>query len=190
MKLKSLYEYYREYFDYPRSTNRYYGRAVGEMAKIAREIMITKSISSIYKYLQGKYSNTITREMIKKLMWLSVNSYENPLKDIDYYYTLIDIDKSLIKSRHRGIQIPFECGIDYTKSNIIIPVYGSNYNISLESSVLKGLLKEFKLSNEFPLSISTIEYWNLSKGEIDKINFDILKPVERNNLILAANKIE
>jgi hypothetical protein len=189
MKLKSLYEYYRAYFDLPRSKNRYYGRAVGEMAKLTREVMKTKSTMPVYDYLQGKYINSITKDMIKKLLWLSINSYADPLKEIHYFYTLIDIDKSLINSRHRGIQIPFECGIDYSSNKIIILVYSSNYNIAMEISVLKGLINEFSLSNKIPMTISSVVYWNLSKGIIDQVDFDLLKPVDRVSLINAANKI-
>ena len=153
MKLKSLYEYYREYFDLPKSKNRYYGRAVGDMAKITREMMKTKSTIPAHSYLSGKYCNSITKELIKKLLWISINCYGNPLTEINYFYTLIDIDKKLINNRHRGIQIPLECGIDYNNNRIIILVYGSNYNIEVEVSVLKGLIKEFSLSNKIPIVI-------------------------------------
>jgi hypothetical protein len=189
MKLKSLYEYYREYFDFPKSSNRYYGRAVGEMSRLTREVMKTKSTETLHSYLQGKYCNSITKNMIKKLLWLSINCYADPLKEIDYFYTLIDIDKNLINSRHRGIQIPFECGIDYRNKKIIILVYGSNYNMAMEISVLKGLINEFNLSNKIPIVISSAAYWNLSKGIIDEVDFDILKPAERLSLISAANRI-
>lgn len=189
MKLKSLYEFYREYFDLPRSKNRYYGRAVGEMSKITSEVMKSKSTLPVYSYLQGKYNNSITKEMIKKLLWLSINCYADPLREIGYLYTLIDIDKSLINSRHRGIQIPFECGIDYDNNKIIILVYGSNYNIVTETSVLKGLINEFSLSNKIPITISNVTYWNLSKGIIDQVDYDLLKPVDRVSLINAANRI-
>jgi hypothetical protein len=190
MKLKSLYEYYREFFDFPKSKNRYYGRAVGEMAKLTREVMKTKSTMPVHDYLQGRYSNAITKEMIKKLLWLSINCYAEPLKEISYFHTFIDIDKSLISSRHRGIQIPFECGIDYSNNKIIILVYASNYNIAMEVGVLKGLLNEFCLTNKIPISISRVVYWNLSKGHVDEVDYDILKPVDRISLINAANRIE
>lgn len=190
MKLKSLYEYYREYFDYPKSNKKYYGRAVGEMSKIARNVMNTKSVAPLHSYLQGKYTNTITKEMIKKLFWLSVNSYDEPLKEIEYFYTLINIEKQYINSKHRGIQIPFECGIDYKKNELLMLIYSSSYNMELENSVLKGLINEFSLSNKIPIDISSVAYWNLSKGVIDKVDFKALKPVDKNSLIIAANKID
>lgn len=190
MKLKSLYEYYRAYFDYPRKNNRYYGRAVGEMSRISREVLKTRSTKPLYTYLQGRYCNSITKEMIKKLFWISINTYEEPLKEIFYFNTLVDINRNLITSRHRGIQIPIEFGIDYFNNEIIFLVYSSNYNISLEGSVLKGLFKEFNLLDRIPVEISTMTYWNISKGVVDKVDFDSLIPADRKSLINAANKIE
>jgi hypothetical protein len=189
MKLKSLYEYYREYFDFPKSKNRYYGRAVGEMVKLTREVMKKRSTMPVHDYLQGKYCNSITKEMIKKLLWLSINCYAEPFKEVVYFNTFIDIDKSLINSRHRGIQIPFECGIDYSNNRIIILVYASNYNIAMEVSVLKGLINEFYLTNKIPINISKVAYWNLGKGLVDEVDYDILKPVDRISLINTTNRI-
>lgn len=189
MKLKSTYSFLKFYFNYPSSGNRIYARAVSEAMKVIRETMSEKSLSHIQAYLHKQISLKITKKMLLRLIPLAMEQYEYPFKEVQYFNITAHIDKGLITSKHRGIDIPIEGGFDKKKNKLILFSFSQPKNMSEEVRVIKGLLHEFASGIQALGFIKTAAYWDLSKGEITEIDYEALESVDRQSLIDAANRI-
>ena len=189
MKLRSLYEFYRKYFNYPSTKNRLYGRAVSQTNMLVKECLQNKSIIPILQYHRGEYVNPITVKLINRLVELAEENYASFFNQIEYFETWVSIDKQYLNTRRRGIEIPIIGGIDRGSKTFIMLSYGSSLNLLEENRVLRGLLREFSVTKKWPVGIERVTYWNLSRGEIRELDTRIVFPVERDKLIEAANKL-
>lgn len=188
MKLRSLYQFYKKFFNLNLKSNRFYGRAVSETNLLVREMMEKHSIIPILQYYRRDYVNPITVKLVNKLIEIAEQNYCNPFEEIDYFETWIMIDKGLLSSKRRGLQIPVTGGIDRKNKRLILLVFKSCFNLLEENKVLAGLIREFPITNKFPTRIYRISYWNLSKGEVKEVDTRALIPASRESLIEAANK--
>jgi hypothetical protein len=190
MKLKSTYSFLKAYFNYTTSGNRIYGRAVSEAMKVIRETMNEKTLSTIQTYLHKQFSLKLTKEMLLRLVSLAMTQYEDPFKEIQYFKITAHIDRSLMTTKHRGIEIPIEGGWDKKNNKLIILTFSEPKNIREEVSVIKGLIKEFVAPGKASGNIKIVAYWDLSKGKATEIDYEVIQPVGRQSLIDAANRIK
>jgi hypothetical protein len=189
MKLKSTYSFLKAYFNYTTSGNPIYGRAVSEAMKVIRETVNEKTLSPIQTYLHKPFSLKLTKEMLLRLVSLAMAQYEDPFKEIQYFKITAHIDKSLITTKHRGIEIPIEGGWDKKNNKLIIFTFSQPKNMGEEVRVIKGLIKEFVAPGKAAGNIKTAAYWDLSKGKEALIDYESLQPADRQSLIDAANRI-
>jgi hypothetical protein len=190
MKLKSTYSFFRAYFSYAASGNRIYARAVSEAMKVIRETVNEKTLRPIQAYLHKPFALKLTKEMLQRLVSLAMQEYEDPFKDVQYFKITAHIDKGLITTKHRGIEIPIEGGWDKKNNKVIFFTFGEPKNIKEEVRVIKGLIKEFVAAGKASSNIKTAVYWDLSKGKAVEIDYEALQPVDRQSLIDAANRIK
>lgn len=188
MKLRSLYQFLKKFFNYPSGGSRMYGRAVSEVNNIFREVLEKKSILPVLAYYRGEHTNPITLKLINKLIEIAEKNLKDPLHELEYFETIIKIDKEYLSTKRRGIHIPVEGGIDRRNRKLILLVYSSSFNLLEESKVLAGLFKAFPVTQRFPVSIYRIAYWNLSKGEVEEVDTRAIIPVDRESLIETANR--
>ena len=137
----------------------------------------------------GEYKNPITIKLLDNLIKIAEENYESVFRDFEYFETTVLIDKKNISTRRRGILVNVIAGIDRIKGEIVFLVYGSSLKIVEENNILVGLLRQFPITKKFPIKISKISYWNLSKGELTSIETKELKPVDKESLINAASRI-
>lgn len=189
MKLKSLYTYFKAYFNYNTSGNPIYGRAVSEAMKVIRDATKNKTLSPIQTYLHKQYSLKITKDMLQRLVSLAMLHYQYPFNEIQHVELLAIIDRNLITTNHRGMEIPIEGGWDNKNNKFIFITFSKSSNMQEEVRVIKGLIKEFVDANSSPANIKTIVYWDLSKGNVTEVDYQTLQPVDRQSLIDAANKL-
>lgn len=189
MTLESLYRFFKVYFNYNTTGNVRFARAVADSMKVTGETMRLKNMSAIQNYLHGNYSNPIAKEMLHKLIYLSMKNYKDPFREIQYFETIINIDMSLLSTKRRGIKIPILGGYDYNNNKVIILTFGPANNMKKEIEVMKGLLKEFPSSGTYPQDIETIAYWDLTKGKAYEEEYASLQAVDRKSLLGAANRI-
>jgi hypothetical protein len=188
LKLRSLYEYFQAYFEYPSTGNVRYGRAISDAMKITSEMMKLKSINPMIEYEKQKYSSQIAKNMLYKLLFKSKSEYKDPFNEIKYIETDICINKALLGNGRRELKIPLRCGIDIRKNTLILLVFSSKYKMEQEMGILKGLLLEFGTVYKELISVQKVAYWNLSKLEQEIMDFKNIIPVSKEKLIEAANK--
>jgi len=127
--------------------------------------------------------------MLQRLVTIAMSQYQHPFNEIQFIQIPAIIDKSLITTSHRGIEVPIEGGWDSKNSNFIILTFSKPVNMIHEAKVLKGLIREFTLVDAFPMNIKKIAYWDLSKGQAIEIDYQSLQAVDKHSLIAAVNKI-
>jgi hypothetical protein len=189
MTLKSIYTFLKAYFNYITSGNIAYARAISETMVVIRDTLGQKTLSPIQIYLHKQYSFTLTKEMLQRSVSLAMSQYQDPFNEIQYFKILAIIDKSLIKTNHKGINIAIEGGWDNKNNKLIIITFGPPSNMTEEVRVIKGLIKEFVIACTPLADIKTVAYWDLSKGKITEIDYQPLQPVDKQSLIDAANKV-
>lgn len=185
----SLYQFYRAYFNYKKGSNKYYARAVAETNEIFKEVLEQKSIMPLINYQGKEFKNPITPKLVENLVKIAEEEYKGFAKELEFFESVILIDKKHLSTRRRGIFVNVNAGIDRQKERMIFLVYGSSFNIQEEASVLRALLKNFPLTKKSPVRIRKIAYWNLSKGEVTEIDTDKFTEITREQLIEAANRI-
>ncbi len=190
MRLKSSYSFLKAYFNYTGSGNRIYARAVSEAMKVIRETVKENNLKPIQTYLHKQFSLRITKDMLLRLVSQAMREYQDPFRELQYFNITAAIDKSLITTKHRGIEIPIEGGWDKKNKKIIFFTFSQPNNMREELRVIKGLLKEFAPAGHLPDDIKTAAYWDLSKGKIAEIDYQALQGVDRQSLIDAANRIK
>jgi len=189
MTLKSMYTFFKAYFNYITSGNRIYGRAISEAMAVIRDALGQKTLNPIQIYLHKQYSLTLTKEMLQRLVSLAMSQYQDPFNEIQYFKITATIGKSLITTNHKGINIPIEGGWDNKNSKLIIITFGPPNNMTEEIRAIKGLIKEFVIVGTPPADIKTVAYWDLSKGKITEIDYQPLQPVDKQSLIDAASRV-
>jgi hypothetical protein len=189
MKLKSLYTFYKAYFNYATTGNINYAIAISDTMKVVRDILAQKSLNPMQMYLHKPYSREIAKGMLKRLVPLAMSLYRDPFKEIQYLNISACLDKSFIITNHKCIDIPLECGWDKKNSKLIFLTFGPPSNMREEVRVIKGLIKEFVMAGTVPTNIRTIAYWDLSKGKVTEIDYQPLLPIDKQSLVDAANRI-
>lgn len=190
MKLKSLYTFYKAYFNYATTGNISYARAISETMQVIREVSQKKTLGPIQLYLHKQFSLTLTKEMLQRLVTLSMSEYQDPFNEIQYLNITAIIDKSLITTKHKGISVPIEGGWDNKNNKLIIFTFSQPNNMKEEVRVIKGLIKEFVVGGTLLTNIKKVTYWDLSKGRVIELDYQPLLPVNRQSLINAANRIK
>ncbi|AQS05899.1 hypothetical protein [Clostridium beijerinckii] len=189
MTLKSLYTFFKAYFNYVTSGNRAYARAISEAMAVIRETLTKKTLNPIQIYLHKQFSFKLAKDMLQKAVSLAMSQYQDPFNEIQYFKITVTIDKSFITTNHKGINIPIEGGWDNKNNKLIIITFSQPSNMVDEVRVIKGLIKEFTIVGTLPANIKTVAYWDLSKGKITEIDYQVLQPVDKQSLINAANRI-
>ena len=189
MTLKSIYTFFKAYFKYITSGNRNYARAISATMAVIRDALGNKTFSPIQMYLNNQFSLKLTKGMLQLLVSLASLQYQDPFNEIQYFKITATIDKSLITTKHKGINIPIEGGWDNKNNKFIIFTFGKPSNMREEVRVIKGLIKEFVIAGTLPVNIKTVAYWDLSKGQITEIDYQPLQPVDKQSLIDAANRV-
>lgn len=189
MKLKSTYNFFKAYFNYPTTGNINYARAISETMEVIRATLAQKNLSPMQMYLHKPYSREIAKRMLLRLVPLSMLQYQDPFNELQYFNITADIDKSLITTSRRGIIVPIEGGYDNKKNKLIFLTFGSPSNMREEVRVIKGLIKEFVIAGAVPTNVKTVAYWDLSKGKETEIDYQTIQPVDKQSLIDAANRI-
>jgi hypothetical protein len=189
MKLKSLYTFFKAYFNYNTSGKIIYGRAVSETMMVIKDASQNRTIRPIQMYLHKQYSLSIAKDMLQRLVSIAMSQYQDPFNEIQYIEIAATIDRSLITTNHRGIEIPIVGGWDSKNNKFIIITFSKPTNITEEVRIIKGLIKYFSIVGIFPANIKTIAYWDLSKGNTTEIDYQTIQPVTRQSLIDAANRI-
>jgi hypothetical protein len=190
MTSESLYVFFKTYFNYPASGKVIYARAISEAMGVIRDSMSRKDMGPIQKYLHRTYSLKLTKDMLHRLVYLAMKHYQDPFSEIQYFKVMVSIDKSLITTNHRGINIPIEGGWDNKNNKLIILTFSQAKNMKEEVRVIKGLLKEFPPKGISTTNIKIVAYWDLSKGQSVETDYLPLQPIDRQSLIEAANRIK
>lgn len=189
MKLKSTYNFLKVYFNYTTSGNISYARAISETMNVIRQTLNDKNLIPIQTYLHKPFSLKLTKEMILRLVSLAMAQYEDPFKELQYFKITARINKSLITTKHRGIDIPIVGAFDKKNNKLILFTFSQPKNITEEFRVIKGLIYEFVAVSKSLSHIKTAEYWDLSKGKITEVEFEHLQAVDRQSLIYTANRV-
>ncbi|GLC31680.1 hypothetical protein [Clostridium omnivorum] len=189
MKLKSTYSFFKAYFNYVTTGNINYARAISETMEVIRDTLEQKNLRPIQIYLHKPYSLKIAKEMLQRLVPLAMSQYQDPFNEIQYFNITADINKNLITTNHKGIDIPLEGGCDKKNNKLIFLTFSPPSNMREEVRVIKGLIKEFVVAGTSLTNIETVAYWDLSKGKIKEIEYQPLQPVDKQSLIDAANRI-
>lgn len=189
MTLKSIYTFFKAYFNYVTSGNRAYARAISEAMAVIRDTLGQKNLNPIQIYLHKPFSFKLAKDMLQRVVSLAMSQYQDPFNEIRYFKIIVTIDKSFITTNHKGINIPIEGGWDNKNNKLIIITFSQPSNMREEVRVIKGLIKEFMIVGTLPVNIKTIAYWDLSKGNITEIDYQPLQPVDKQSLIDAANKV-
>jgi len=189
MTLKSLYTFFKAYFNYFTSGNRAYARAISEAMAVIRDTLAKKTLNPIQIYLHKQFSFKLAKDMLQKAVSLAMSQYQDPFNEIQYFKITVTIDKSFITTNHKGINIPIEGGWDNKNNKLIIITFSQPSNMIEEVRVIKGLIKEFTIVGTLPVNIKTVAYWDLSKGKIAEIDYQALQPLDKQSLINAANRI-
>lgn len=189
MTLKSLYTFFKAYFNYVTSGNRAYARAISEAMAVIRDTLAQKTLNPIQIYLHKQFSFKLAKDMLQKAVSLAMSQYQDPFNEIQYLKITVTIDKSFITTNHKGINIPIEGGWDNKNNKLIIITFSQPSNMIEEVRVIKGLIKEFTIVGTLPANIKTVAYWDLSKGKVTEIDYQPLQPADKQSLINAANRI-
>ncbi|MCY6483896.1 hypothetical protein OW763_05985 [Clostridium aestuarii] len=191
----SLYKFLKAYNnDLKTSNNKYYGRAIGETYNVISKTFSKESIEPIDDYIRTVDTSgfrKISFDFLQTLKTIASSKYYDPLNQIQYLKTRINIGKELLNGRKK-LDVVLQCGIDISKNNLMILAFSSNYNLDLEASMLKGLLIEFPTEDKLFIDVKRIDRltcWELSKGEENVIDFSIVQPTSRNLLIKTANRL-
>ena len=189
MTLKSLYTFFKAYFNYVTSGNRAYARAISEAMAVIRDTLDQKNLKPVQIYLHKPFSFKLAKDMLQRVVSLAMSQYQDPFNEIQYFKITVSIDKSFITTNHKGINIPIEGGWDDKNNKLIIITFSQPSNMKDEVRVIKGLIKEFMIVGTLPVNIKTVAYWDLSKGKIAEIDYQPLQPVDKQSLIDAANGV-
>lgn len=189
MTLKSLYIFFKAYFNYVTSGNRAYARAISEAMVVIRDTLGQKNLNPVQIYLHKPFSFKLAKDMLQRVVSIAMSQYQDPFNEIQYFKITVTIDKSFITTNHKGINIPIEGGWDNKNNKLIIITFSQPSNMREEVRVIKGLIKEFMIVGALPVNIKTVAYWDLSKGKITEIDYQPLQPVDKQSLIDAANKV-
>ena len=191
MRIPSVYNVYREFFGYPKSSkpriSRLFAFSINDAHNVLRQVCLQRCITPIEQYEAQQKKCALSSKFLgnAKNLLNGIN-----LDKLIYINGKIWVESYHLKPNLRGgITILLPYIINQETNEVINLSFGRPEVIDNELRVLKGLWSYFEITAVWPSEYEQFVYWDLCKSTQSRANFSKIKPVSKESLLRVLNRM-